>query len=100
MRRGKAFHLAARINDADYSIVTQDQAEYRGFVPYSWLASRARRLWRVHHVMQLSLVFTLADTYRTSAGKIFRKYKATVKTAHGTLQVLEARHARGGGKEP
>jgi hypothetical protein len=33
-------------------------------------------------------------------GKIFRKYKTTVKTAHGTLQVLKARHARGGGKEP
>jgi group II intron reverse transcriptase/maturase len=100
MRRGKAFHLAARINDADYSIVTQYQAEYRGFVQYYLLASNAHRLWRVHHVMQLSLVFTLADKYRTSAGKIFRKYKTTVKTAHGTLQVLEARHTRGGGKEP
>jgi group II intron reverse transcriptase/maturase len=100
LRRGKAFHLATRINDADYSIVTQYQAEYRGFVQYYGLAYTAHRLWRVHRVMQLSLVFTRADKYRTSAGKIFRKYKATVKTAHGTLQVLEARHARGGGKEP
>jgi group II intron reverse transcriptase/maturase len=100
MRRGKACHLATRINDADYSIVTQYQAEYRGFVQYYGLAYNAHRLWRVHRVMQLSLVFTLANKYRTSAGKIFRKYKATVKTAHGTLQVLEARHARGGGKDP
>jgi hypothetical protein len=100
MRRGQAFHLAARINDADYSIVTPYQAEYRGFVQYYLLASNAHRMWRVHRVMQLSLVFTLADKYRTSAGKIFRKYKTTVKTAHGTLRVLEARHARGGGKAP
>lgn len=100
MRRGKAFQLAARLNEADYSIVTQYQAEYRGFVQSYVLAYNAHRLRRVHRVMQRSLVFTLADTYRTSAGKIFRKYKATVKTAHGTLQVLEARHARGGGKEP
>jgi hypothetical protein len=61
MRRGKAFHLAARINDADYSIVTQYQAEYRGFVQYYLLASNVHRQWRVHRVMQLSLVFTLAN---------------------------------------
>ena len=100
MRRSKAFHLAARINDADDSIVTQYQAEYRGFVQYYLLAYNAHRLWQVHRVMQLSLVFTLADKHRTSAGKIFRKYRATVPTAHGTLQMLEARHAWGGGKEP
>src|SRR4051794_28314954 len=53
LRRGKAFHLATRINDADYSIVTQYQAEYRGFVQYYALAYNAHRLWRVHRVMQL-----------------------------------------------
>jgi group II intron reverse transcriptase/maturase len=100
MRRGKACHQAACINDADYSIITQYQAEYRGFVQYYVLASNAHRLWRVHRVMELSLVYTLADKYRTSAGEIFRKYKTMVKTAHGTLPVLEARRARGGGKAP
>jgi hypothetical protein len=100
MRRGKPFHLAARINDSDYSIVTQYQAEYRGFVQYYLLAYNAHRLWRVHRVMQLSLVFTLADKHRASANTIYRKYRATVKTAHGTLKVLEARHTRDGGKEP
>jgi group II intron reverse transcriptase/maturase len=99
-RRGKACHRAARSNDADDSSVTQDQAEYRGFVQYSLLASNAHRLWRVHRVMQLSLVFTRADQYRTSVGQIFRQYKTTVQTAHGLLQGLDARHARGGGKEP
>jgi hypothetical protein len=100
IRRGKVIHLAARSHDADYSIVTQSQAAYRGFVQYYVLAYNVHRLWRVHRVMQLSLVFTLADTYRTSAGKIFRKYRATVKRAHGTLQVLEARHARDDGQAP
>jgi len=98
-RRGKAFHRAARLNDADYRIVTPYQAEYRGFVQYYLLAYNAHRLWRVHRVMQLSLVVTRADKHRTSASKIFGKYRATVKTAHGTLKVLEARHERGGGKE-
>jgi retron-type reverse transcriptase len=100
MRRGKAGHLATRINEADYRIVTPSQAADRGFVQSYGLAYQAHRLWRVHRVMPLSLGCTLADPYRTSAGKIFRQYTATVKTAPGTLQVLEARHARGGGKAP
>jgi hypothetical protein len=73
--RSKAFHLEARINVADYSIVIQYQAEYRGFVQYYVLAFNAHRLWQVHCVMQLSQVFTLADKHRTSAAKIFRKYR-------------------------
>jgi hypothetical protein len=64
------------------------------------MAYNAHRLWRVHRVMQRSLVFTLADKHRTSAQKIFRKYKATVTTAHGTLKVLEVKHERGKGKKP
>lgn len=100
LRRGKACHLATRITDADDRLVTQYQAAYRGFVPYSVRAYKAHRLWRVHRVLPLALVCTLANKYRTRAGKIFRKDTAPVKTAHGTLQVLEARHARGGGKEP
>ena len=100
MRRGKACHLAARLNAADDSIVTQYQAEYRGFVQYYVLAYNAPRLWRVHRVMKLSLVFTRADKYRPSAGKICRKYTATVQTAHGTRTGLEARHTRGDGQPP
>lgn len=100
MRGGRPFHLAARINDSDYSIVTQYQAEYRGFVQYYLMAYNAHRLWRVHRVMQLSLVFTLADKHRLSANKIIRKYKTTMPTAHGMLKVLEVRHNPGEGKAP
>jgi hypothetical protein len=51
MRREKPIHLAARINDSDYSIMTQYQAEYRGFVQYYLMAYNVHRLWRVHRVM-------------------------------------------------
>ena len=44
LRRGQAVHRAARLNDADDSLVTQYQAEYRGFVQYSLLASNVHRL--------------------------------------------------------
>jgi hypothetical protein len=100
MRRGKPIHLAARLNDSDYSIMTQYQAEYRGFVQYYLMAYNVHRLWRVHRVMQLSLAKTLADKHRISVNKVFRKYQATVPTPHGALKVLEVRHERGPGQTP
>lgn len=99
-RPGAPIHLAARLNDSDCSSVTQYQAAYRGFGPYYVRAYNAHRLWRVHRVRQLSLVFTLADQHRTRAQQIFRKYQATVTTAHGTRKVREVTHARGKDKEP
>jgi group II intron reverse transcriptase/maturase len=100
MRRGTPLHLAARIHEADYSIVAQCQAEYRGFVQYSLRADKVHRLWRVHRVMQRSLVKTLAEKYRISVNKVYRQYRMTVPTPNGTLQVLEVRHNRGKGKAP
>ena len=99
-RGGRPTHLAPRMPDADFSIVTQYQAEYRGFVQYYLMAYNVHRLWRLHRVMQLSLVYTLADKHRTSATKIYRQLKTTGSTAHGTHKVLEVRQERGDGKPP
>jgi hypothetical protein len=76
---GKPTHLAARLHATDYSIVTQDQAEYRGLVPYSLMAFNVHRWWQVHRVMQLSLAQTLANKHRTSVNKIFHKHRATAQ---------------------
>ena len=67
MRRGKPIHLAARLQETDFSIITQYQAEYRGLVQYYLLAFNVHRLWQLHWVMELSLVKTLANKFRTSA---------------------------------
>jgi len=100
MRRGTPIHLAARLQDADYRIVAQDQAEDRGFVQYSLMAYNVHRLWRVHRVMHQSLVKTLAEKQRTSVKKVYRKYRTTVSTPHGTLRVLAVRHERGKEQAP
>ena len=100
MRRGKPIHLAARLHDSDYSIVAQYQAEYWGFVQYYLRAYNVHRLWRVHRVMQLSLVKTLANKHHMSVNRVYRKYRSTVPTPHGTLTVLEVQHARGRGEKP
>jgi group II intron reverse transcriptase/maturase len=100
MRRGKPIHLAARLHDTAYSIVAQYQAAYRGFAQYYLLAYNVHRLWRVHRVMQVSLVKTLANKHRTSVNRVYRTYGTTVPTPHGPLKVLEVQHARGPGKKP
>ena len=99
-RHGRPIHLAARTSDTDYSIVTQYQAEYRGFVQYYLLAFNVSRLWIVHRIMQLSLIMTLANKHKTSINQIRRKYETVVATPHGRLKALEVRVNRGADKKP
>jgi group II intron reverse transcriptase/maturase len=99
-RHGKPIQLAARLHDTDFSIITQYQAEYRGLVQYYLRAFNVHRLWRFHRVVELSLVKTLADKFRTSVNRIYRKYKKTVEVPHGTQKVLEVTVERGGKKKP
>jgi hypothetical protein len=35
-----------------------------------------------------------------SVNRVYRKYRSTMPTPHGTLTVLEVQHARGHGKKP
>lgn len=100
MKRGKPVQLAARLNDTDYSIVSQYQAEYRGIVQYYLLAFNVRRLWRLHRVMELSLASTLANKHQSTLARVYRKYQTTVTTPHGTHKVLEVRVPRGADKAP
>ncbi len=100
MRKGKPAHLAARLNDTDYSIVTQYQAEYRGVVQYYLMAYNVHRFDRLHWVMELSLARTLANKHKTSVRQIYRKHRNTVTAPHGNLKVLEATYRRDDGKPP
>lgn len=88
MQRGKPTQLAARMQDTDFSIVTQYQAEFRGFVQYYLLAFNVHRLWQLRWVMEVSLVKTLADKFRTTASRIYQKYRTTIPTPNGTQKVL------------
>ena len=100
MKRGKPIQLAARTHDTDFSIIAQYQAEYRGVVQYYLLAFNVHRLWTLHRVMQLSLAKTLADKYRSTVSKVFRKYQTIVPTPHTKHKIFEVRIERAKGKEP
>ena len=73
MRKGKPTHRAERLLDDDYSIVTQYQAEYRGFVQYYQMGFNTHRLWNVHRVMRHSLLATLANKHHASIAVMARK---------------------------
>jgi group II intron reverse transcriptase/maturase len=100
MRKGKAVHRPERLADDDFSIVKQYQAEYRGFVQYYLPAMNAHRLRRVHHVMQTSLLGTLANKHKTKVGKIRRRMRTMVKDRGHTLKALVVEQPRGDSKKP
>jgi hypothetical protein len=71
-------HRPERLNDSDFSIVAQYQAEYRGVVEYYLRAYNVHRLWQLHRIMKLSLARTLANKYQISVREVKRKYQTTV----------------------
>ena len=82
------------------SIVSRYQAEFRGVVQYYLLAYNVFRFGKLQWVMNKSLAKTLANKHKTTARKIFRRYKSTVQTAHGERACVEVVVQRGEGKRP
>jgi len=98
MRGGKAMPRPALLFNEDYTIVQQYQAEYRGLVQYYLLAQNVAWLWRLHWVMQTSLLKTLAAKHKASVKKMLRKYRATATTPSGPMRCLEVVVEREGQK--
>lgn len=95
-RKGKPIHRKERELDDDFSIVNQYQSEYRGVVQYYVLAPNVYRFGRLHHVMELSLLKTLAGKHQRSVTQMAKKYKTSVETEHGRRRCLEVRVEREG----
>ena len=87
-------------HDADYSIVAQYQAEFRGVVQYYLLAQNVFRFGKLQWVMGQSLVKTLANKHKSTSAKFFRRYRSTVQTEHGERACLEVVEQQGNGKRP
>jgi hypothetical protein len=98
LARGKPARRPQLLNEDDHTVVAVYGAEYRGIVQYYLLAGNVSRLYRLHWVMETSLLKTLADKHRSSVTKMARKYKATVDTPYGPRKCLEARVERCGRK--
>lgn len=89
MKRGKPTHRMERTYNTDYSIISQYQTEYRGYVQYYQLADNVMWLKQLHWVMRTSLLKTLAHKHKSSVAKMAHKYRAKVETAEGPRTCLE-----------
>ena len=99
-RNGKVTHRNALLQDNDFSIVQQFQAEYRGLVQYYILAQNLSWFSKLYWVMETSLLKTLACKHRSSMKKQKKKYRTTTTSTSGKevpcLQVVVPRP----GKKP
>ncbi len=94
MGKDKPIHLPHLLQDDDFSIVHHYQAQYRGYVQYYLFAQNLNSLSYLRHIMQISLLKTLAAKHNTSAKAMWRKYQTTVATQDGPracLRVIKQR---------
>jgi group II intron reverse transcriptase/maturase len=98
LSRGKPERRSQLVNEDDHTIVSTYGAEWRGIVQYYLLAGNVHRLYRLHWVMETSLLKTLANKHRSSVPKMARTFKAAVGTPYGPRKCLEARVERNGRK--
>ena len=99
MRKGKPTHRAELLNESDFTIIATYQLEYRGLVNYYKMAYNLHTLSKLKWVMQQSLTKTLASKHKTSASKVYEKYKVELDVEgkkYKGLQVIVPRE----GKKP
>jgi group II intron reverse transcriptase/maturase len=94
MKDGKPSYRKDLIHVSDYVILSRYQAEYRGYVQYYQLAGNLIWLNKLHRVMRMSLIKTLAHKYKTSVATMAQKYSHTVTTKHGPRKCLEVQVIR------
>jgi hypothetical protein len=90
MKRGKPAMRGPLLHDEDFTIVAKYGSEYRGFVQYYLLAQDVYRLGKLHRVMEISLLKTLARKHKSTVSKMAHKYKAVIATADGPRACLQA----------
>jgi len=96
---GKAIHRKERTINSDFDIIAQYQSEFRGFAQYYLLAYNAHQLHNLKRIIELSLARTLANKFKTTVNKIFKKYKTTRETDGQSYNVLQTEVKREG-KQP
>ena len=74
MKKGKPIHIGKLIHDDDFSIVQRYGQEYRGIVQYYLMAQNVSWLYKLHWIMQSSLLKTLAYKHKSSVKKMKEKY--------------------------
>ena len=96
LKKGRTIHRPELFKDSDFTIVATYQQEYRGIVQYYLPAINVAWFYKLHWIMQGSLLKTLAGKHRSTLRKMQRKYAATTTEPRTgkTLKCLEVRVER------
>jgi group II intron reverse transcriptase/maturase len=100
MRKGKPAPRPAIIHDDDFSLMSRYQEEFRGIVQYYLLAVNVSWFYRLHWIMEGSLLRTLAAKHKSTVRKQNRKYKTAIETPTGPMKCLQIVVKREEGKKP
>lgn len=96
MRKGKPAHRNLLTLSDDFDIVHTYQSEYRGYVQYYALAENRHWLDKLHWIMRISLLKTLACKHKSSVRKMHRKYATVSLTEQGPRKCLQVTVPRAG----
>lgn len=77
MRKGKTMSQPGLLMFSDAHIIDTFQARFRGIADYYQYAVDRCRLQSLKHIMQQSLVKTLAHKFKVSVSQIYRRYRGT-----------------------
>jgi len=96
LQKGKPIHLPYLMINSDYTIVAEYQTKLRGLYQYYALAVNvSKELYHLKHVMEQSLLKTLAAKHKTSAKVMHSKYASKVLTDEGkNLKCIEVKLER------
>jgi group II intron reverse transcriptase/maturase len=90
-RGGKPVHEPALLVYSDAHIIDVYQKRSRGLAEYYKYAVDRHRLGKLNYVMEVALVKTLANKFRTSTARIYRKYKGTRTVDGYTYKTLRVK---------
>ena len=88
-RDGKIIGEGALISYSDAHIIDTFQARFRGLAEYYKYAVDRSHLNKLKHVMEISLIKTLAGKFRTNAATIYRKYCGSQTVQGQTYKTLQ-----------
>jgi hypothetical protein len=92
VRSGRVSHVAALLDDSDFTIVSRFQSVLRGLYNYYCMASDvSRQIATVKWILEIALTKTLAYKHRMSVNEVFRRYQVVTDAGYKALRVTVER---------
>ena len=88
-RNGKPIQEAIILHYSDAQIIELYQQRFRGLAEYYKYAADRDQLGKLKYVMEVALTKTLANKFRTSVSRIYRKYQGTHTVDGYTYKTLQ-----------